>query len=74
MDKDKRQLTEKELKRKNNFEQFNSKMQQNGYKTKNMIINIRQANCLGPLSMLPFMAFTFWIYHNVNGFDFEGIW
>ena len=42
MDKDKRQLTEKELKRKNNFEQFNSKMQQNGYKTKNMIINIRQ--------------------------------
>lgn len=73
MDKDKRNLTEKELKRKENFEKFNAKMQQNGYKTKNMIIDIRQANYLGPLSMLPFMAFTFWIYHNVNGFDLDGI-
>lgn len=48
-------------------------MQQKGYKIKNMIINIRQANYLGPLSMLPFMALTFWIYYNVNGFDLEGI-
>ena len=73
MDKDKRKLTEKELKRKDNFEKFTSEMQQNGYKTKNMILNMRQANYLGPLSMLPFMIFTFWIYHNVNGFNVEGI-
>ena len=73
MDKDKRKLTEKELKRKDNFEKFTSEMQQNGYKTKNMILNMRQANYLGPLSMLPFMTFTFWIYHNVNGFNIEGI-
>lgn len=73
MDKDKRKLTEKELKRKDYFEKLNSEMQQKGYKIKNMIINIRQANYLGPLSMLPFMALTFWIYYNVNGFDLEGI-
>ena len=71
MDKDKRKLTEKELNRKENFEKFNSQMQQNGYKTKNMILNIRRANYLGPLSMLPFMAFIFWIYYYVNGFDLE---
>ena len=73
MDNDKRKLTEKELKRKDYFEKLNSEMQQKGYKIKNMIINIRQANYLGPLSMLPFMALTFWVYYIVNGFDLEGI-
>ena len=66
-------LTEKELKRKEHFEKLNSEMQQKGYKITNMIIDIRQANCLGPLSMLPFMAIIFWIYYTVNGFDLEGI-
>ena len=56
---DKRKLTEKELKRKNDFEKISSEMQQKGYKIKNMTINIRQANFLGPLSMLPFIALTF---------------
>ena len=73
MDKDKRKLTEKELKRKDYFEKLTSEMQQKGYQIKNMIINVRQANYLGPLSMLPFMALTFWVYYNVNGFDLEGI-
>ena len=66
---DKRKLTEKELKRKNDFEKISSEMQQKGYKIKNMTINIRQANFLGPLSMLPFIALTFLFYYNVNGFD-----
>ena len=61
MDKDKRTLTEKEQKRKERFEKLNSEMQQKGYQIKNMVIHIRQANYLGPLSMLPFMAFIFWV-------------
>lgn len=73
MDKDKRTLTEKEQKRKERFEKLNTEMQQKGYQIKNMIIHIRQANYLGPLSMLPFMAFIFWVYYHVNGFDLEGI-
>lgn len=70
---DKRKLTEKELKRKNDFEKISSEMQQKGYKIKNMTINIRQANFLGPLSMLPFIALTFLFYYNVNSFDLGGI-
>ena len=73
MDNDKRKLTAKELKRKNDFEKLNSEMQQKGYKIKNMTINIRQANFLGPLSMLPFIALTFLFYYNVNSFDLGGI-
>ena len=71
MDKGKRKLTEKELKRKNYFEKFNFEMQQKGYKVKNNIINTQQAKYLSPLVMLPFMAITFWIYDNVNGFDLD---
>ena len=71
MDKDKRKLTEKELKRKECFEKFNSEMQQKGYKTKNIIFNTQQAKPLCLLSMLPFMALAFWIYYNVNGFDLD---
>ena len=71
MDNDKRKLTEKELKRKNNFEKFNSEMQQKGYKMKNIIINTQQAKPLCLLIMLPFMALVFWIYYNVNGFNLD---
>ena len=63
MDKDKRKLTEKELKRKDCFEKFNSEMQQKGYKTKNIIINTQQAKPLCLLIMLPFIALAFWIYY-----------
>ena len=61
------------MKRENDFEKFNSEVQQKGYTIKNMTINIRQANFLGPLSMLPFIALTFLFYYNVNGFDLRGI-
>ena len=71
MDNDKRKLTEKELKRKNDFEKFNSEMQQRGYKMKNIIINTQQAKPLCLLIMLPFMALAFWIYYKVNGFDLD---
>lgn len=71
MDKGKRELTEKELKRKDCFEKFNSEMQQKGYKTKNIIINPKQAKPLCLLIMLPFMALAFWIYYHVNGFDLD---
>ena len=43
MDKDKRKLTEKELKRKNDFEKLSSEMQQKGYKMKNVVINTQKA-------------------------------
>ena len=68
---DKRKLTEKELKRKSDFEKFNSEMQQKGYKMKNIIINAQQAKPLCLLIMLPFMALAFWIYYKVNGFDLD---
>ena len=71
MANDKRKLTEKELKRKSDFEKFNSEMQQKGYKTKNIIINTQQAKPLCLLIMLPFMALAFWIYYHVNGFDLD---
>lgn len=59
MDNDKRKLTEKELKRKNDFEKLSSEMQQKGYKIKNVVINTQQARPLCILIMLPFMALAF---------------
>lgn len=61
MDKDKRKLTEKEIKRKDGFEKLSSEMQQKGYQIKNIIITTQQAKYLGFLIMMPFMAFVFWI-------------
>ena len=73
MNNDKRNLTEKELKRKDDFEKFNYKIQLRNatkrYKTKNLMINTQQAKPLWLLIMLPFMAFVFQIYHNLNDFD-----
>ena len=73
MDNNKRKLTEKELKRKNDFEKFNSEMQQKGYKMKNVVINTQKAKYLALLVMFPFMALTFWLYNKVNGFNLDGI-
>ncbi len=73
MDKGKRKLTEKEIKRKDCFEKFSSEMQQKGYKIKNIIINTQHAKYSGPLIMLPFMALAFWIFYHVNGFDLDCI-
>ena len=71
MDKDKRKLTEKELERKDCFEKLSSEMQQNGYKTRNIIFNTQQAKSLCFFIMLPFIALVFWIYYHVNGFDLD---
>ena len=71
MDKDKRELTEKELKRKNDFEKLSSEMQQKGYKMKNVVINTQKAKYLALLVMFPFMALVFWMYYHVNGFDLD---
>lgn len=73
MDKDKRKLTEKEIKRKDGFEKLSSEMQQKGYQIKNIIITTQQAKYLGFLIMMPFMAFVFWMYYHVNGFDLDCI-
>ena len=70
---DKRKLTEKELKRKNDFEKISSEMQQKGYKMKNVVINTQKAKYLALLVMFPFMALTFWLYNKVNGFNLDGI-
>lgn len=43
MNNDKRKLTEKKLKRKNDFEKLSSEMQQKGYKMKNVVINTPKA-------------------------------
>jgi len=56
---DKRKLTEKELKRKIDFEKFNSEMQQKGYKMKNVVINTQKAKYVALLVMFPFMALRF---------------
>ena len=71
MDKDKRKLTEKELERKDCVEKLSSEMQQNGYKTRNIIFNTQQAKSLCFFIMLPFIALVFWIYYHVNGFDLD---
>lgn len=71
MDNDKRKLTEKELKRKDDFEKINSEMQQKGYEMKNIIINTQQAKLLCLLITLPCIALAFWIYYNVNGFNLD---
>lgn len=71
MDKNKRRLTKQELNRKACFEKINSDMRQQGYEAKNMIIDIRKANCLSPLAVLPFMILIFFVYYNVNGFHLE---
>ena len=73
MNKDKNELTEKELKRKNDFEKLSSEMRQKGYKMKNVVINTQKAKYLAFLVMFPFMALTFWLYRHVNGFNLDGI-
>ena len=73
MDKNKKELTEKELKRKNDFEKLSAEMQQKGYKVKNVMINTQKAKYLALLVMFPFMALAFWLYNNVNGFNLDGL-
>ena len=39
----------------------------------NVSINTQKAKYLALLIMLPFMALTFWLYNNANGFNLDGI-
>ncbi len=71
MDKDKRELTEKERKRRDCFETLCTEMQQKGHKIKNVTINTQKAKYLALFVMLPFMALAFWLYNNANGFNLD---
>lgn len=66
MDKEERQLTTKELKRKENFERICNEMEKNGYETKNLTVSILQANIAAVIVMLPFVVLIGWIYFTVN--------
>lgn len=64
--KKERKLTEKELKRKEQFEILKADMQRNGYKEKNLTIGILQANVGAIFIMLPFVVATAIFYFSVN--------
>ena len=66
MKKNERKLTEKELKRKEQFEILRADMQRNGYKEKALTIGILQANVGAIIIMLPFVVLTAISYFNFN--------
>ena len=66
MKKNERKLTEKELKRKEQFEILRADMQRNGYKEKALTIGILQANVGAIIIMLPFVVLTAISYCNFN--------
>ncbi len=61
-----RKLTEKELKRKENFEKLCSEMEQNGYKVQDLTFSVLKANLAAIFIMLPFIALIAWLYYNVS--------
>ena len=66
MKKNERKLTEKELKRKEQFEILRADMQRNGYKEKALTIGILQVNVGAIIIMLPFVVLTAISYCNFN--------
>lgn len=66
MKKNERKLTEKELKRKEQFEILRVDMKENGYKEKALTISALQANVGAIFIMLPFVAVTAIVYFNAN--------
>lgn len=66
MKKNERKLTEKELKRKEQFEILRADMQRNGYKEKALTIGILQVNVGAIIIMLPFVVLTAISYFNFN--------
>ena len=66
MKKNERKLTEKELKRKEQFEILRADMKRNGYKEKALTIGILQANVGAIIIMLPFVVLTAISYFNFN--------
>lgn len=61
-----RKLTEKELKRKEQFDILRAEMKKNGYKEKALTIGILQANVEAIIIMLPFVVAAAMIYFHVN--------
>lgn len=61
-----RKLTEKELKRKEQFDILRAEMKKNGYKEKELTIGILQANVEAIIIMLPFVVAAAMIYFHVN--------
>ena len=73
MKKNERKLTEKELKRKEQFEILRADMQKNEYKEKALTIGVLQANIGAIIIMLPFVIVTAMIYYNVNSIGAQEI-
>lgn len=66
MKKKERKLTEKELRRKEQFEILREKMQKKGYKETPLTIGILQANIGALFIMLPFTVLTAVMYFAIN--------
>ena len=62
----KRELTKKELARKELFEQNCVKLKQEGYGSKEITVNIVKANIYSLFTLLPFVLFFIWLYIKVN--------
>lgn len=61
-----RKLTQKELKRKENFDKLSSEMKQTGYKEKDLTFSVLKANFAGVIITLPFIALIAWLYYTAN--------
>ena len=66
MAKKERELTVKEKIRKEEFDEFCTQMENQGYSRHNLMIGITAANTIGILITVPFIAVFAWIYLTVN--------
>ena len=66
MAKKERELTAKEKIRKEEFDEFCTQMENQGYSRHNLMIGITAANTIGILITVPFIAVFAWIYLTVN--------
>lgn len=67
MGKKTRILNKAELKRKEIFEAKEEILCKEGYKKKDLTINVVTANIMSVLITIPILILFFWIYHKVNG-------
>lgn len=61
-----RNLSEKERKRKENFEKLCFEMEQSGYKVQDLTFSVLKANFAACIIMLPLIALIAWLYYTVN--------
>lgn len=66
MAENKRKLTEKELRRKEHFDNLSARMQSEGYVKKELTIGVLKANIGTLFVMLPFMAADAWAFFSVH--------